>query len=92
MPSAVLFHGTVSRFLDRIRSEGLKPMSRQHVHFSGDVATARQVGRRRGTPVVLPIDAASMHAAGVEFFQAANGVWLVHEVPPEFIGSPSEDA
>ena len=90
-PPSVLFHGTVSRFIDRIRIEGLRPMARTHVHLSGDIATARQVGERRGTPLVLPIDAASMHAAGFEFFQAANGVWLVTEVPPEFIGVPGEN-
>ena len=91
-PPAVLFHGTVERFLPRILRDGLQPRRRSHVHLSVDVATARQVGNRRGDPVVLRIDADGMHRAGHEFFRAANGVWLTAHVPPEFIGHPTEGA
>jgi putative RNA 2'-phosphotransferase len=81
----VLYHGTVARFLPAIRAEGLKPGNRVHVHLSADEATAAMVGARRGHPVILAIDAARMHAAGHEFFRAANGVWLTASVPPAFI-------
>jgi hypothetical protein len=37
--------------------------------------------------VHLSADAAGMHAAGHEFFRAANGVWLTASVPPAFISS-----
>lgn len=80
-PPPVLFHGTVERFLDRILAEGLRPGGRMHVHLSGDVATARQVGRRRGAPVVLQVDAAASHADGHPFLRASNGVWLTDHVP-----------
>lgn len=89
-PPPRLFHGTVGRFVDRIRREGLRPMGRTHVHLSPHVEAARRVGRRRGRPVVLEIDAKAMAAAGWEFFEAANGVWLVSVVPPEYIHVPSE--
>lgn len=84
-PPPVLFHGTVERSADKILAEGLRPMSRHHVHLSSDVETARRVGGRRGRPVVLEIDANAMHAAGHEFYVSENGVWLTDAVPAEFL-------
>jgi putative RNA 2'-phosphotransferase len=81
-PPAELFHGTVDRFLPAILAEGLRPGRRHAVHLSPDVATARSVGRRRGRPVVLRVDAAGLAAEGARFTRSANGVWLVDAVPP----------
>lgn len=85
VPPSVLFHGTVARFLDTIGVEGLRPMRRTYVHLSPDLETAVAVGRRRGLAHVLEVDAAAMFDAGYEFFEADNGVWLVAEVPAEFL-------
>lgn len=85
VPPDRLYHGTVDRFVGAIRREGLRPMKRHDVHLSPDVETARKVGARRGKPVILKIDAAAMAVAGHEFRVSANGVWLVPEVPPDFI-------
>ncbi len=41
VPPAVLYHGTAMRFLESIRSNGLKPQARQHVHLLIDEATSR---------------------------------------------------
>jgi putative RNA 2'-phosphotransferase len=87
-PPPTLYHGTVARFADAIRREGLKPGSRQFVHLSRDVETATTVGRRRGKPIVLIIGAAQMATAGFEFYLSANGVWLTRHVPPRFIRFP----
>ncbi|HET6290091.1 MAG TPA: RNA 2'-phosphotransferase, partial [Amycolatopsis sp.] len=84
-PPDVLYHGTVARFLDAIKDEGLKPMNRHAVHLSATVETARTVGGRRGVPVVLLVDTRGMAAAGHEFQVSANGVWLTAAVPPEFL-------
>jgi putative RNA 2'-phosphotransferase len=84
-PPEVLFHGTVARFLPGIRAHGLRPGLRQHVHLCVDEPTAANVGARRGTPVILRIDAAGMHGAGRTFLEAANGVWLTASVPPQWI-------
>lgn len=84
-PPETLYHGTVAPALDAIRRDGLRAMSRHHVHLSGDHATAVKVGARRGKPVVLRVRAGTMHAAGFEFFLSANGVWLTREVPPEYL-------
>jgi putative RNA 2'-phosphotransferase len=87
-PPAELYHGTVARHLPEIRAHGLRPMSRQHVHLSSTVDTASTVGARRGTPVILTVDAAALHAAGHDFFRSANGVWLTATVPPRYLREP----
>ena len=84
-PPDVLYHGTAQRFAEAIRREGLKKMSRHHVHLSPDVETALKVGKRHGTPVVFKVDALRMHQAGHMFYRSANGVWLVERVPPEYL-------
>ncbi|MEV8524538.1 MULTISPECIES: RNA 2'-phosphotransferase [unclassified Streptomyces] len=88
-PPAYLYHGTVARNLEAIRSEGLRPMDRHHVHLSTDRETAGQVGARRGRPVVLSVDAGAMHRAGHVFHVSANGVWLTDAVPPEYLRLPA---
>jgi putative RNA 2'-phosphotransferase len=87
-PPAVLYHGTVRRFVSSIMANGLDPGRRHHVHLSADQPTAATVGARRGHPVVLRIDAAGMHRSGHLFYQAANGVWLTDHVPPQWISYP----
>ncbi|GAA4919029.1 putative RNA 2'-phosphotransferase [Nonomuraea thailandensis] len=88
-PPEVLYHGTVGRFLAAIRREGLRPMSRHHVHLSPDRETATRVGTRRGVPVVLVVASGVMHADGHAFLRSANGVWLVDHVPPGYLRFPS---
>jgi putative RNA 2'-phosphotransferase len=89
-PPSILYHGTATRFVDSILSEGLKPQARQQVHLSADEATAYRVGQRHGKPVIFKIAALRMHEKGFKFFRAENGVWLTDQVPPEFL-APSEN-
>ena len=89
-PPAILFHGTTTARLPSIRTGGLSRGRRQHVHLSPDEATAVKVGQRRGKPVVLRVLSGRLWAAGGEFFCSANGVWLTHAVPLEFIEFPQE--
>lgn len=84
-PPDTLWHGTASRFLERIMAEGLKPMSRQYVHLSPDIETARKVGIRHGKPVILQIDTKRMYADSCIFYRAENGVWLTEAVPAAYI-------
>lgn len=84
-PPDVLYHGTIEAVLPGIRDKGLVKGQRHHVHLSGDIETARNVGARRGKPIVLAIKAKEMVAAGHAFLRSANGVWLVDAVPPAFI-------
>jgi len=80
-PPETLFHGTATRFLDSILSEGLKPGSRQHVHLSPDTETALKVGQRHGKPVILTLPARELHQSGRHFYRSENGVWLTDHVP-----------
>jgi putative RNA 2'-phosphotransferase len=84
-PPAVLYHGTATRFLDSIMAKGLLAGSRHHVHLSPDAETATKVGQRHGQPVVLLVDAATMHASGTKFYLSDNGVWLTEHVPARFL-------
>ncbi len=84
-PPELLYHGTVERFLDSIRRQGLLRGGRHHVHLSADRETAAKVGARRGRPVIFVVQSAAMHRAGHQFFRSSNGVWLTETVPPEFL-------
>ncbi|WP_157082252.1 RNA 2'-phosphotransferase [Sphingomonas pruni] len=84
-PPEFLYHGTIERFLEAIFSEGLKPMTRHHVHLSPDAETAARVGARRGPAVILRVAAGRMANQSLIFRLASNGVWLTDTVPPRFI-------
>ena len=84
-PPTLLYHGTVAKFMQSIRANGLQKRSRQHVHLSEDKDTATKVGSRRGIPVILKIRAIDMHQKGYEFYRSENNVWLTDNVPVEFI-------
>ena len=70
-------------------TSGLNKGQRHHVHLSPDFATASKVGQRHGSPVVLKIRAEEMHRAGHVFYRSDNNVWLVEQVPTQFIEFPS---
>jgi len=84
-PPEILYHGTALRFLESIKAQGLKSMSRQHVHLSADTQTARQVGQRHGKPVIIMIQSQIMAADGHSFYQSDNGVWLTDNVPVKYL-------
>lgn len=84
-PPAFLFHGTVEKFLINIKEEGLKKMSRQHVHLSKDMETAKAVGGRRGKPIVLTVQSGKMYKDGYVFYLSGNGGWLTDKVDINYI-------
>ncbi|MBV9867213.1 MAG: RNA 2'-phosphotransferase [Abitibacteriaceae bacterium] len=86
-PPPVLYHGTAAHTAAAIQRDGLMKMRRHHVHLSPDVETARKVGARHGKPFIFTVDAAAMRSAGFTFYRSENGVWLVDEVPPEYLKS-----
>jgi len=86
-PPDVLFHGTVELYLPSIRAQGLLKGKRHHVHLSATRELAVIVGKRRGEPCVLEIDARRMAASGLVFYRSENGVWLTDHVPPRFVGT-----
>lgn len=84
-PPETLFHGTAASAFPSIRETGLQSRRRQHVHLSPDRQTAIKVGRRHGQPMVLKVHSGEMNRAGHAFYLSQNGVWLVDQVPPEFL-------
>jgi putative RNA 2'-phosphotransferase len=84
-PPAVLYHGTVEKFLSSILLQGLLKGERHHVHLSATEETARKVGSRRGEPVILSVAAAEMAEMGHLFYRSENGVWLTDHVPAKFL-------
>nr|BBH93640.1 putative RNA 2'-phosphotransferase [Thermogemmatispora argillosa] len=90
VPPPILYHGTSPAALPAIRREGLRPMRRQYVHLSTDIATARQVGgRRTRQPVVLVVRAREASEHGIHFYRGNEQVWLADAIPPAFLCFPS---
>jgi putative RNA 2'-phosphotransferase len=90
VPPFKLYHGTAQRFLDSIMKEGLKKMSRHHVHmYSEDkLDKAKDTGYRhqKGTkPVLLIIEAKQMHNEGYKFYKSENDVYLTDFIPSKYI-------
>ena len=89
-PPKVLYHGTAEKNLGLIYKTGLQKMQRHHVHLSDNIETAKAVGMRYGKPFIFQIDTQKMRESGFKFYVSANGVWLVDEVPPEFLEAYEE--
>lgn len=66
-PPNILYHGTATRFLESIREKGIIKGNRQYVHLSKDIETARNVGKRHGEVVILPIDIEGLKKIGKKF-------------------------
>ena len=88
-PPKYLYHGTARKYEESIERSGLRPKSRQYVHLSADLDTARTVGLRHAKDeselVIYRIPALKMHEDGGEFFLSENGVWLTKEVPVRYL-------
>ena len=82
----ILYHGTSVKGYEGILASGaILPMGRDAVHLSTTAGYAYDVGRRRGTPVILRVDAGRMCADGFVFHISGDGVYLVDRVPAEYI-------
>lgn len=84
-PPQILYHGAPIGVVDIIMKEGLQKMNRHHVHLSPDKETAATVGSRRGKFEILEIEAMKLRADGHKIYMSENGVYLVDEVPVEYI-------
>lgn len=80
-PPAVLYHAVPADHLEQTLDKGLHPTRRPHVHLSRRPDHAKSALKEEDRPVVVEIDARSMHAAGHRFYASPKGTWLVHHVP-----------
>jgi 2'-phosphotransferase len=91
-------HGTYLKAWERIKTEGLSRMTRQHMHFTDSLTKKegqQQVsGFRSSCNVLIYVDLQRAIAAGVRFFRAANGVILTegHDglLTPEFFSKVTD--
>jgi putative RNA 2'-phosphotransferase len=89
-PPPVLYHGTVSKFLTAIRKQEFLPGTRRDVQLSATKKTAEAVGARRGAPVVLIVETFPLLRDGFQFQCTDNSVWLIPNVPPQYLRFPNE--
>ncbi len=86
VPRPVLWHASSPEAAEEILRGALKPMARQYVHLTVEPELALEAGRRKARqPVLLRIDAAAAHAAGVTFYEGHERVTLADTVPATFI-------
>lgn len=87
VPPEILFHGTALANVGSIKEAGLQKRNRHAVHLSAEKETALNVGSRHSNDVVvLKIRAKALNEEkGIPFEISTNGVWLVDQVPPEYI-------
>lgn len=84
-PPNILYHGTSSVNLELILESGsILPMGREKVHLSGGIEKATDVAKRRGSPMIIAIDAHRMHVDGHIFYLSRDGIYLVDRVPVNY--------
>ncbi len=77
---ASIWHGTRPEVIDAIADEGIRALTRTHVHLAP--RTNSVVGKRAEVGVLLEVSPARLRDAGFKVFAAPNGVILVRHVPP----------
>jgi len=87
----VCVHGTYVEAWEIIKTQGLKRMNRQHIHFTDLKEKEGQdkvSGFRANAQVLIYLDAALAMADGIVFFVSSNGVILTEGidgcVPPKY--------
>lgn len=84
-PPDILYHGTSQNVVNTILKDGIKKMSRIHVHLTDNIEIANKVGARHGKPVILIVDAKKAHENGVKFYISKNNVWLSDYIDSKYI-------
>ncbi|XP_063701485.1 tRNA 2'-phosphotransferase 1 [Culicoides brevitarsis] len=70
-------HGTYFRYWEAIRSEGLKKMQRNFIHFASTAVFKDAVsGFRSDSEILIFVDTTKAMQDGIEFYRSANGVVL----------------
>ena len=79
----VIVHGTYSRAFSGIIEQGLRPMSRQHVHFAETAPEDGQVisGMRSTCELLVYVDSRKSMEEGIVFYRSSNGVILTSGIP-----------
>lgn len=79
VPFAV--HGTYYRFWEQIKAEGLKRMTRNHIHLTeNEVFRGDTSGFRSSSEILIYIDVAKAMGDGVAFYRSDNNVILTEGI------------
>lgn|GEM_PF-4081194 len=78
----VVIHGTFSKFWKLIKQEGLKRMSRNHIHFAPGMPQEEGVisGMRSTCDIYIQIDMEAAIKDGIKFYISSNNVILTEGV------------
>ena len=78
----VVIHGTFSKFWPLIKAEGLKRMTRIHIHFAPGMPKEEGVisGMRGSCDIIIEIDMEAAMKDGIPFFISTNNVILTEGV------------
>ena len=89
IPTRPLYHGTALKYKDGIDKKGLISKTRQYVHLSQDIETAKAVGMRHAkyisNLIIFEIDCENMLKDGYKFYISDNGVVLTEKVPKKYL-------
>jgi 2'-phosphotransferase len=77
-PLPVCFHGTYQRHVQKIKKEGLKAMSRKHIHLTTSLDA--KSGIRADVQCLVHIDMALALKDGIAFYVSDNGVVLTEGI------------
>lgn len=79
LPIAV--HGTYYRYWDRIKADGLKRMTRNHIHMTEtEHFSANTSGFRSSSEILIYINVSKAMSDGVVFYRSANNVILTEGI------------
>jgi len=78
----VVIHGTFLKFWHLIKAEGLKRMSRNHIHFAPGLPKEEGVisGMRGSCDIIVQIDMEAAIKDGIPFYISSNNVILTEGV------------
>ena len=71
------FHATYKKNLENIKKEGLKPMSRKHVHFATKMSMVR-----KDANLFLELNLKNLLEDGYRFYMSDNNVILTESIIP----------
>ncbi|MCD6461127.1 MAG: RNA 2'-phosphotransferase [Thermoplasmata archaeon] len=81
-----LFYPTTEEEVDLLLESGIMPADRKMVHLSSTYETAYIAGSHRvENPIILKVDAKKAVEDGIVIMRACDTVFLVKEVPPEYV-------
>jgi putative RNA 2'-phosphotransferase len=87
-----LYYPATPEEADIILETGLRPSDRKMVHLSKTFQDALSAGRVRvENPVILEVDTTAAIEAGNVISKAGKTVFLVREIPPEFLSKKEDE-